>query len=188
MEAEDHEVLDISLGHSTNEDRLVRANSPTRTHTSQARRGWPDENLGNLKLIIPTFSGKNDPDAYLDWEKKIQLVFNCQKIFYLQKGQASCNRVWRLRSQLVGSNCPDGIGHASLKLTLCTSSKALLKKCFVPSHYSRDVNHRLGRLTQGTKSVEDYFQEMEMLMLKAAVQETSEATMARFQAGLGREL
>lgn len=36
------------------------------------------ENLGGYKMKVPPFHGKKDPDAYLDWEKKMELVFNCQ--------------------------------------------------------------------------------------------------------------
>ena len=28
-------------------------------------------------MRIPPFQGKNDPEAYLEWEKKIELVFDC---------------------------------------------------------------------------------------------------------------
>ena len=34
-----------------------------------------DNNLGNIKMKIPSFQGKNDPEAYLEWEKKVELVF-----------------------------------------------------------------------------------------------------------------
>jgi hypothetical protein len=27
--------------------------------------------------IIPSFQGKNDPEAYLEWEKKVELIFEC---------------------------------------------------------------------------------------------------------------
>lgn len=36
--------------------------------------------------------------------------------------------------------------------------------------------------------MEDFYQEMEILMIKAAVEEASEATMARFQAGLNKDI
>ena len=62
-----------------------------------------------------------------------------------------------------------------------------MNKRFVPGHYSREVHQKLMRLTQGTKGVEDYYQEMEILMLKAA-EESHEATMARFLAGLNRDV
>lgn len=38
--------------------------------------------------------------------------------------------------------------------------KTLMKAIFVPSHYGRDFHQKLRRLTQGTKSVEDYFHEI----------------------------
>uniref|UniRef100_A0A2N9ESP7 Reverse transcriptase domain-containing protein n=1 Tax=Fagus sylvatica TaxID=28930 RepID=A0A2N9ESP7_FAGSY len=34
-------------------------------------------NLGNIKMKIPSFQGKNDPEAYLEWEKKVELIFEC---------------------------------------------------------------------------------------------------------------
>ena len=33
-----------------------------------------DNNLGNIKMKIPSFQGKNDPEAYLEWERKVELV------------------------------------------------------------------------------------------------------------------
>ncbi|XP_033139368.1 uncharacterized protein LOC117130975, partial [Brassica rapa] len=66
--------------------------------------------------------------------------------------------------------------------------KAVMRKRFVPSHYHRDLHQKLRLLTQGSKSVEEYFQEMELLMLRACVSEDSEATMARFLGGLNREI
>ena len=36
-----------------------------------------DRNLGSIKVKIPLFQGKNDPEAYLEWEKKVELTFEC---------------------------------------------------------------------------------------------------------------
>ncbi|GKV07004.1 hypothetical protein SLEP1_g18816 [Rubroshorea leprosula] len=36
-----------------------------------------DHDLGSIKMKIPPFQGKNDPDVYLEWEKKVELVFDC---------------------------------------------------------------------------------------------------------------
>ena len=36
-----------------------------------------DRNLGSIKMKIPSFRGRNDPEAYLEWEKKIELIFDC---------------------------------------------------------------------------------------------------------------
>ena len=38
-------------------------------------RDGTDRNIGNTKMKIPSFQGKNDPKAYLEWEKKVELIF-----------------------------------------------------------------------------------------------------------------
>ena len=41
---------------------------------------WQDgstRNLGNIKMKIPSFQGKNDPEVYLKWEKKVEFIFEC---------------------------------------------------------------------------------------------------------------
>jgi hypothetical protein len=39
---------------------------------------------------------------------------------------------------------------------------------FVPTHYNRDLLKNLQLLKQGTKSVEDYYQEMKIAMIRAS--------------------
>ncbi|KAL0373655.1 UNVERIFIED_CONTAM: hypothetical protein Sradi_3281200 [Sesamum radiatum] len=36
-----------------------------------------DRDLRSIKLNIPTFQGRSDPEAYLEWEKKTDLIFEC---------------------------------------------------------------------------------------------------------------
>ena len=36
-----------------------------------------DRNLGNIKIKIPSFQGKNDLEVYLEWEKKVEFIFEC---------------------------------------------------------------------------------------------------------------
>ena len=39
-------------------------------------RNEQDGSLGNIKMNIPSFQGRNDPEAYLEWEKKVELIFD----------------------------------------------------------------------------------------------------------------
>src|SRR5262249_6834984 len=41
------------------------------------RMGDIDDDLGSIKLKIPIFMGKSDPKAYLEWETKMKLIFDC---------------------------------------------------------------------------------------------------------------
>jgi RNA-splicing ligase RtcB len=66
--------------------------------------------------------------------------------------------------------------------------KVVTRKRFVPSYYYRELYKKLQRLRQGSRSIEDYYKEMEIAMIRANVKEDREATMARFLIGLNREI
>ncbi|KAA3473485.1 mutant gag-pol polyprotein [Gossypium australe] len=66
--------------------------------------------------------------------------------------------------------------------------KAAMRRQFIPSYYHRELHQKLQHLTQGTRSVEDYYKEMEVAMIRDNIQEEREATMARFLARLNREI
>ena len=63
-----------------------------------------------------------------------------------------------------------------------------MRKRFIPSYYYRELYKKLQGLRQGSRSVEDYYKEMEIAMIHANVEEDREATMARFLLGLNREI
>jgi len=44
-----------------------------------------DGDLDNIKLKIPNFQGKNDPEANLEWEKKVDWIFDCHSYFEQKK-------------------------------------------------------------------------------------------------------
>jgi hypothetical protein len=59
---------------------------------------------------------------------------------------------------------------------------------FVPSYYARDLINKLQQLKQGAKSVEEYYQELQIGMLHCNLEEREDAAMAQFVAGLNREI
>ena len=62
--------------------------------------------------------------------------------------------------------------------------KDVMRARFVPTHYTRDLFKKLQLLNQGTKTVEEYYQEMEIAMIRANAKEDDEQTMERFLNGL----
>jgi hypothetical protein len=58
--------------------------------------------------------------------------------------------------------------------------KEIMRAGFVPTHYNHGLFKKLQLLKQGSKSVEDYYQEMEIDMIRANIKEAKEQTMARF--------
>ena len=57
-----------------------------------------------------------------------------------------------------------------------------------PKLTKRELFQKLQYLTQGSKTAEDYYKEMDLEMIKAEVEEDEKATMARFMGGLNREI
>ncbi|GKV06981.1 hypothetical protein SLEP1_g18795 [Rubroshorea leprosula] len=139
-------------------------------------------------MKIPPFQGKNDPDVYLEWEKKVELVFDCHNYSEEKKAKLATVEftdyavVWW--DQLVLSRCRN----REHPVDTWEEMKAVMRKRFVPSHCYCDLYQRLQGLTQGSKSVEDYHKEMEIAMVRANVEEDREATMARFLHGLNRDI
>jgi hypothetical protein len=66
--------------------------------------------------------------------------------------------------------------------------KQVMRARFVPSYYARDLINKLQQLKQGAKSVEEYYQEFQIGMLRCNLEEGEDAGMARFVFGLNREI
>ena len=66
--------------------------------------------------------------------------------------------------------------------------KREMRARFVPKHYKRDLFDKLQNLKQESKSVEEYYKEMEQAMIRARVHEDEEQSMACFLSGLNKPL
>ncbi|KAH6802213.1 Chalcone-flavanone isomerase family protein [Perilla frutescens var. frutescens] len=49
-----------------------------------------DRMLNNIKTSIPEFEGLHDPDIYLDWERKVEKIFDCYDFTEVKKVQLAC--------------------------------------------------------------------------------------------------
>ncbi|XP_038972522.1 uncharacterized protein LOC120104801 [Phoenix dactylifera] len=139
-------------------------------------------------MTIPAFQGKNDPELYLEWERKVEHVFECHNYSEEKRVKLAIVEFHDYASiwwdQMVTSRHRNG----ERPIGTLDEMKAVMRKRFVPSHYYRDLHRKLQSLTQGSMSVEDYYKEMEIAMIRANVEEDREATMARFIGGLKKEI
>ena len=151
-------------------------------------RNREDNNLGNIKMKIPSFQGKNDPEAYLERERKVELVFDCHYYSENKKVKLAVIEfsdyaiVWW--DQLVLNKRRN----REPSVETWEEMKRVMRKIFVPTYYYRKLYNKLQNLRQGNRGVEEYYKEMEVAMARANIEEDREATMARFLAGLNREI
>ena len=146
-------------------------------------RGRQDSNLNAIKMSMPQFKGRNDAETYLEWERKVEMIFACHNYSEEKKVRLAAVEfsdyalVWW--DELLKSRRRNG----EYPIETWDEMKQVMKKRFVPSYYYRELHQKLHKLYQGTKSVEDYHKEMEMLMIKASIEEDLDVTMARFMGG-----
>ncbi|XP_012461671.1 uncharacterized protein LOC105781702 [Gossypium raimondii] len=126
-------------------DHLSEQGNPQRFQRNRAprNRDRPDDNLKNIKMTIPPFQGKNDPESYLEWEKKMELVFECHNYSENKKVKLTAIEfsdyaiVWW--DQLVTSRRRNG----ERPISMWAEMKAVMRKRFVPSYYHRELYQRL---------------------------------------------
>ncbi|KAL4308841.1 hypothetical protein GQ457_01G019050 [Hibiscus cannabinus] len=131
---------------------------------------------------------KTDPEAYLAWEKKIDHIFECHNYSELKKVKLAAIEfvdyalIWW--DQLTSSRRRNG----ERPISTWNEMKAIMRRRFIPTHYHRELFNKLQNLKQSNRSVEDYYKEMEVAMIRANIDEDREATMARFLAGLDPDI
>jgi hypothetical protein len=156
----------------------------------EARMGRPrrDNDLGNIKIKIPSFQGKNDPEAYLEWETKMEMVFDCHNYSEIKKVKLAAVEFTDYAIVWWDQLLINRRRNRESPVDTWEEMKMLMRRRFVPSHYYRGLYQKLQRLIQGSKSVDEYYNEMELAMIRANVEEDREATMARFLHGLNSEI
>ena len=140
---------------------------------------------GGVKLKIPPFTGTADSEAYLQWERKIEHVFDCNTFSENNKMKlaiAEFTIYWYYYLKSEKRRKEED------PIETWEELKEAMRKRFVPKHYERDLKTKLQALRQGTKSVAEYYREMETLIGRAKILEDEEDTMSRFLGGLNQEI
>ncbi|KAK1648292.1 hypothetical protein QYE76_066097 [Lolium multiflorum] len=128
--------------------------------------------------------GEDDAEAYLSWALKVDKIFRIHNYSGAKKvAMASlefeeyANTWWE---QVVTLREEKG----EPPIDTWEEMKEEMQARFVPTHYKTDLFNKLQKLKQGTKTVEEFFKEMELTMMRANIQESENQTIARFFNGL----
>jgi hypothetical protein len=133
---------------------------------------------------MPSFDGKYNPDAYLTWELAVDQKFSCHDFPKDKRVRAATSEFTNFASIWWSEYHRKNTNSTPNWDTL----KGIMRARFVPSYYARDLLHKLQQLKQGTKSVEEYYQELQMGMLRCGLEESEDGAIARFMGGLDREI
>jgi hypothetical protein len=144
-----------------------------------------NDSFAKIKFKIPSFNGKYDPAAYLDWELEVEQKFSCHDISASSQVKAVIGEytifalIWCREYKQK---------HPTATPTTWTQLKAAMRHKFVPSYYARDLLNKMQRFQQGQQSVEEYYQELQKGMIRCGLFEHDDTAMAHFRGGLNREI
>ena len=69
-----------------------------------------------------------------------------------------------------------------------TDMRRVMRKRYVPTNYNRTMRQRLQRLSQGSLTVEEYYKEMEMALVRAKIEQEIKDTMTHFLNGVNPDI
>lgn len=162
------------FGSSSEEERSRRHRSGRRSFS----------NFNDIKVELPEFEGKLDPDEFLEWLQTVERVFDYKDIPESKKVTLVALKLRKYASlwwaNLTTKRAKDG----KEKIKTWSKMKTKLKGRFLPSSYLQDNFSQLHHLLQGSMSVEEYTREFEQLLLKCDLRESEEQTIVRYLGGL----
>jgi hypothetical protein len=126
----------------------------------------------------------DDADNYLSWAIKVDKIFQMHN-YSEEKKVAMASLEFEGYANIWWEQVMAG-RQENLQEPIATweEMKLEMHTRFVPDHYTHDLFNKIQKLAQGTKSVEEYFKEMELTMMRIKLEERQEQTMAHFFNGL----
>jgi hypothetical protein len=174
------DISDARGGHQRQPRRGVEVrHAAGQRHNHRGEAAQEDGGLGRIKVTIPEFSGRSDPEKYLEWEMRVNQIFDGHN--YSEEKKVRVASMEFTEYALVWWDNKNRTGE---RPATWVDMKRVMREVFVPAYYTRQLHSKLRRLVQGTKSVDEYYKEMQILMIRTAVRESPEATMVRFFEGL----
>ena len=117
----------------------------------QAGRGRPNDdvahNLGSIKVRIPSFQGRNDPDVYLEWERKVELIFECHNYSEEKKVKLAAVEFSDYAIVWWDQFCKERRRYGERPVESWREMKQIMRKRFIPSYYYKELHQRLQTLT-----------------------------------------
>ena len=144
--------------------------------------------LQKLKFTMPKFSRSKNPKEYLSWALKYDKIFllhNYEEVKKIAKASLEFQDYVLIWWEQVIERRRE---NDEPPITTWAQMKEVMRARFVPTYYTRYLFKKLQLLKQGMKTVEEYYQEMEIAMVQANVKEDDEQTMACFLNGLNHPI
>ena len=126
--------------HSLYNDLKEEAKDGDSTYSNKTKA--KDGYLGSIKMKIPTFHGKSDPEAYLEREKKVERVFECHNYTEEKKVKLAAVEFTDYASVWWDQYTTTRSRSGEEPVATWFDIKTIMRKRFVPQHYYRELYNR----------------------------------------------
>ncbi|RDY12173.1 hypothetical protein CR513_03067, partial [Mucuna pruriens] len=126
------------------------------------------------RMTIPAFQGKSDPKVYLEWERKVEYVFDCHNYSEEKKVKLVVIKFIEYASIWWNQFVINRRRNGERLIRTWEDMKSIMRRRFVSNQYHRDLRRKLQCLTQGSMSMQNYYEEMKIVMTRANAKENRE--------------
>jgi hypothetical protein len=103
--------------------------------------------MRGIKIKVPTFIRKSDPDVYLKWETKIEQIFNCHTYTNLQKVLVESLEYKEYAIVWCDQIVKDKRRYGEPQIKTWEEIKRIMRRRFVSSYYNRELHNKFQRFT-----------------------------------------
>jgi hypothetical protein len=139
--------------------------------------------LDRIKSALPSFEGKYDPHAYIEWELNVNNEFKKLDLSENQKVRVASSVFTKYALTEWKHLCRFGKASQSWK-----DVKRHFRNVFVPEYYSEILFRKLQSIKQENKTVAEYLDRLKSCLLRCGLEETGELLEHRFLQGLNEEI
>ncbi|MFS7899882.1 putative nucleotidyltransferase, Ribonuclease H [Helianthus anomalus] len=157
------------------------------------RRGRRSHNADPLrhmgiKVEIPEFDGRAQPDEFIDWLSTVERVFDLKDISDKFKVKLVAIKLRKYASLWWDHVKKKRAQDRKSKVETWDKMKKLLCEKFLPVNYRQDAFLEYHDLSQRTSTVEDLIADFDRLRMRCGVEEQEEQLIARFLGALRPEI
>jgi hypothetical protein len=140
--------------------------------------------LGKPKSYIPKFEGSTNVEEYLIWELKIDKLWRLHDYTEDRKIKVASSKFDGYALRWWGNLTRTRQEEGDHPVITCRTMKQVMRDRFISCNYICSLYDKLQNLKQDTKTVDDYYQEMELIMKRARVHDQPEQTLQSFLSDL----
>ncbi|GJY11527.1 transposon ty3-G gag-pol polyprotein, partial [Tanacetum coccineum] len=148
------------------------------------KEGNGSRHSNDIKVDIPEYDGKLDPDEFVEWLRTVELVFDYKQTTEDNKVKIVALKLRKYASTWWSNVCLKRERLGKEKIRSWPKMKAKIKQKFLPSYYIQASFSQLHSLKQGSSPAKDYSRDFEYLLMKFDIPEDDPQILVRYLRGL----